>query len=170
MLPTALDYAGISVPAAYRLDGTSFLPLLKGESDGDAERMLFWACDARAPYPDSYPDWRPEFKQLAESKPGKGIREIPRKERHPPGWYVLTPRWKLIGWGEIAPALIDRAQDPYEHQDVSAQHPEIVASLRREFDTWILSQKPPQNYSRKQWQRMLPAAVETKDDVHATDD
>ena len=170
VLPTALDYAGISVPAAYRLDGTSFLPVLKGESDGNANRMLFWACDARPPYPDVYPDWRPEFARLAESQPRKGNRDIPRKDRHPPGWYVLTPEWKLIGWGDIAPALIDRAQDPYERQDVSAQHPERVATLRREFDTWILSQKPPQNYSRKQWEQMLPAEVKTKVDSRATDD
>ncbi len=169
VMPTALDYARIKVPPAYQLDGRSFLPILQGTSNGDEQRMLFWACDARSPYPDSYSDWRPEFDRLAETQGRKGSLETARKERYPPGWYVLTPKWKLIGWDNIAPGLIDRASDPYEHHDVSAQYPEVVAQLRREFDKWILAQKPPQNYSRTQWEKLLPNAAKTKGDSRAVD-
>jgi hypothetical protein len=118
--------------------------------------MLFWACDARSPYPDSYPGLRPELNRFDESRDATGTTALPRKERFPPGWYVLTPKWKLIGWATMAPALIDMIDDPYERIDVSEQHPEIVAQLRREFDAWIAAQRPPQNYSRKQWEKLLP--------------
>jgi uncharacterized sulfatase len=159
VMPTAMDYAGIEIRPEHKLDGRSFLPILRGGSDGDGRRMLFWACDARSPYPDSYLGWRPEFNRFDESRNTTRTMALPRKERFPPGWYVLTSKWKLIGWDEIEPVLFDMAGDPYERTDVSQQHPEIVAQLRGEFDAWIAAQRPPQNYSRKQWEKLLPDSV-----------
>ena len=55
VMPTALDYAGIKVPAEYPLDDHSLLPMLKSQSKGDAGRTLFWGCDAQEPFG----DWNP---------------------------------------------------------------------------------------------------------------
>ena len=42
ILPTVVEAAGESVPADWKLDGRSFLPLLTGETDAPPERALFW--------------------------------------------------------------------------------------------------------------------------------
>ena len=159
VMPTALDYAGIEIPATYKLDGKSFLPILEGNSDGEPGRTIFWAADALSPYPDLYPGWGSEYKILSETLKINTQNRIPRPERHPMSWYVLTSEWKLLGWDTLPPALINMITDPYEREDVSKEHPEVVAKLRHEFDNWIMKQKAPVNYSRKQWAKILPRAV-----------
>lgn len=155
VMPTALDYAGIRIPDDYKLNGVSFLSVLNGQSEGDVSRTLFWAADANAPYPD--PEWNPIYQKLEESTAlAAKLRQIPRSERNLPCWYVRTPKWKLMGWDQVEPALIDMEKDPFERVDVAKKHPEIVAELRRQFDAWILAQKPPRIYSREQWQKILP--------------
>ena len=42
ILPTVVEAAGADVPADWKLDGRSFLPLLTGETDALPERPLFW--------------------------------------------------------------------------------------------------------------------------------
>lgn len=157
VLPTALDYAQIAVPGDYPLDGKSLLPILKGSSAGDAERVLFWACDAHEPYG----DWSEGHRALEATVRANGkalkARQLTREEAIPPAWYVRTPQWKLIGWDDLPPVLIDMLADPYEHKDVAAQHPEVVMTLHRQFHTWLAAQPPPQLYSRKLYEKMLPS-------------
>ena len=40
--------------------------------------------------------------------------------------------WRLIRGKE----LYDLSSDPEQRKDVAAQHPEVVAKLRAEYDTW----------------------------------
>ena len=158
VMPTALDYAGIKVPAEYPLDGRSLLPILKGQSTGDAERTLFWACDAQEPFG----DWNAQHLALKETlrANSKAQRDghMTREDLFPPAWYVRTSQWKLMGWDSLAPVLIDMTADPHEYKDVSAEHPDVVRSLHGQFHTWLQAQSPPQSYSRKLYEKMLPAS------------
>jgi arylsulfatase len=45
---------------------------------------------------------------------------------------VRSPRWRFVNNRE----LYDISVDPFEANDVSADHPEVVAELRRAFDVW----------------------------------
>lgn len=49
------------------------------------------------------------------------------------GAMTRDQRWKLIGGRE----LYDLARDPAERDDVSAEHPEIVARLRADYEAWF---------------------------------
>ena len=147
VLPTALDYAGISVPDAYKLDGQSFLPILQGKSTGDPERMLFWAGEASDPLPGA--EWNHAFIDLQEK--AKGLK----KGSFLPCWYVRTSQWKLIGWDTLPPVLIDMTKDPHEWTDVSKQNPEVVVQLTQHFKTWIKAQKEPLSYDKTQWKKFF---------------
>jgi uncharacterized sulfatase len=159
VLPTALDYTGIQAPADVPLDGRSLLPILKGNSDGDAERTLFWAGDAQEPFG----DWNAQHLALRDSlrANSKGHKEghVSREDLFPPAWYARTSQWKLIGWDSLDPVLIDMTADPSESKDVAAQHPDVVKRLHGQFHTWLQAQKPPQTYSRKLYEKMLPSAA-----------
>jgi len=45
---------------------------------------------------------------------------------------VMTPRWRLVHGDE----LYDVRADPEQTVDVSAEHPEVVAQLREEYESW----------------------------------
>lgn len=158
VMPTALDYAGIKVPADYPLDGRSLLPILAGKSDGDGGRTLFWAGDAQLPLGDG--NWSPQYRALTEKllANSKFHKEghVSREDLLPPAWYVRTSQWKLMGWDSLDPVLIDMSSDSYEYKDVSAQHPDVVRQLHSQFHTWLQAQPPPQTYSRTLWEKMLP--------------
>jgi uncharacterized sulfatase len=159
VMPTALDYAAIPVPDGYRLDGRSLLPILKGESDGDAQRTLFWAADAQEPFGDFGPQHLALKDMLRANAKAQKEGRMKREEAIPPAWYVRTPQWKLIGWDALEPVLIDMVADPYEYKDVAAKHPEVVQRLRGQFHTWIEAQSPPQTYSRRLWEKLRPASA-----------
>jgi hypothetical protein len=45
---------------------------------------------------------------------------------------VLTDRWRLVDGKE----LYEIARDPEQQHDVAAEHPEVVAELRRAYESW----------------------------------
>jgi arylsulfatase len=45
---------------------------------------------------------------------------------------VRTSRWRLVNNTELYDILADRGQT----KDVAAEHPEVVADLRKQYDTW----------------------------------
>lgn len=148
VLPTALDYAGIALPASMPVDGRSFLPLLKtGKSAGD--RTIFWAMDSQEPFGNFGPADAALLKQVQQT----GKVKI-RAEKHPPAWYVRTEKWKLMGWDTNAPVLIDMENDIAERHDLAAQHPEVVARLTREFRDWFKQQADPLVYPQSQWGKL----------------
>ena len=54
---------------------------------------------------------------------------------HPIKWRfsaVMQGDWRLIRGKE----LYDLSSDPGQRKDIAAQHPEVVAKLRAEYDTW----------------------------------
>lgn len=148
VLPTALDYAAIGVPEFSRLDGRSFLSVLRNGQTSDLERTLFWACDSQVPF--GRESWGPEYNDLQKRMQSLGQTKL-RAEKYPPAYYVRTPRWKLIGWDAIQPALIDIANDPGERNDLSAQYPEVVKNLSAQFNLWMNEQAKPLVYPEMYW-------------------
>lgn len=112
VLPTLLEAAGVPVPAGSHVDGTSLLPLLRGEEAHWPDRTLF-------------------FQWHRGDEPERGR-----------AFAALEQRWKLVSPNPIgdAPAelmLFDLQADPGETTDMAASHPAEVERLRSAYDRWF---------------------------------
>ena len=71
-----------------------------------------------------------------ETLPGDRVHFIQyRQNTEPPDKWtnaVMTRRWRLVRGTE----LYDIKADPEQRRDVAADHPEVIADLRKVYDTW----------------------------------
>ena len=106
---TFLDLAGTTAPEEQVIDGKSMVRLLKAEADDClAKRDLFW----------HYPHYGNQG-----GDPSSIIRSGP---------------WKLIHYYEDGhDELYDLARDEGEQKDVSAEHADLAAELRKRLDQWL---------------------------------
>ena len=115
LLPTILELA--KHPQASEimesLDGESLVPLLSDAHSNWPLRDLFW----------HFPGYRiRDFRTMAGQRPESAMRR---------------GNWKLIESLETGDVqLYDLATDIGESNDVSAAHPEVVASLRKRLQNW----------------------------------
>ncbi|MCX6898904.1 MAG: arylsulfatase [Verrucomicrobia bacterium] len=137
VMPTLLEACGVATPAGVKLDGTSFLSLLRNPSADWPERTLFFQWDSG-------------------QQPRRGS-----------AWCAVTERWKLVqpvgmdspqqqhirdrytelcrlqGRGERsiegAPRheLYDLAADPGETKDLAADQPAIVEKMKKQYEAWF---------------------------------
>ncbi len=122
LLPTLADACGLTVPSGTVLDGTSLLSQLRDLASKEPDRTLF-VHNQRVDFP------------------------VKGKE-----FQVLTDRWRLIqparqdeeevktsGALQDTPdslELYDIRVDPGQRRDVAAEHPAVVAELRRRYEAW----------------------------------
>jgi arylsulfatase A-like enzyme len=67
-----------------------------------------------------------------------------QREEIPPKWRassVMTQRWRLVNGVE----LYSIEDDPGQTRNIAAQHPEVVARLRAEYEAWWLTLEPSFN-------------------------
>ncbi|MFG0295330.1 MAG: arylsulfatase [Maioricimonas sp. JB045] len=108
LFDTFCELAGASIPDDIQdRDGRSLLPLLE---------------DPNADWPD-----RHLFVHVGRWEKG----EDPNNSRYNK-CAVRTARWRLVNNRE----LYDISVDPFEKQDVAADHPDVVAELRKAYDAW----------------------------------
>ena len=113
---TFCELAGAKLPDKMQeLDGRSLLPLLKDSKADWPDRELFIHCGRWA----------------------AGRRESAKYEK----CAVRTDRWRFVNNAQ----LYDISTDPGEKTDVSKSHSEVIAQLRKSYDTW--------------WESVLPLMV-----------
>jgi len=128
LLPTLLEACNVQKPDDLKLDGRSLLPLLSGRDDDWPDRMI-----------------------VIQSHRG----DKPVLYHH---FAARTQQWKLLNasgfnreqlTGEPKFELYDMAADPYETNDVAAQHPDIVQDLKTRYEAWFkdVSSTRPDNYA-----------------------
>jgi arylsulfatase A-like enzyme len=144
--PTLAALAGIQGPPT---DGTSLVPLLRGERDSlDLDAFTeteFWFTDSgpgfgpndRLPYPgitgatdlaaDDDIFIKPEWQDLIVVAKHRAIRSGSWKA-------IYEPTRDGVKW-----SLFDVAHDRAELHDVSAEHVDVLASLRRKLEAWMTS-------------------------------
>ncbi|MGJ8655221.1 MAG: arylsulfatase [Akkermansiaceae bacterium] len=110
---TFTDLSGAKLPEKMQqLEGRSLLPLLENPKSTLPDRQLFIHCGR---WPAGKLDSF-KYKKCA----------------------VRTQQWRFVNNKN----LYDITKDPSETTDVSAQHPEVVAELRKAYDTWWQSALP----------------------------
>ncbi len=114
--PTLLAACGVAAPAKVKMDGVSLWPLLNGSHTGAwPDRNLFF-------------QWH------------RG--DVPELYR---ACAVRSQSWRLVqpeGAGEKKDGkrifkLYDMARDPLEQHDIAAQHPDIVAKMKKDYEAWF---------------------------------
>jgi arylsulfatase A-like enzyme len=113
--PTLLEACGVRPPARARFDGRSLWPLLTGQSVSWPDRTLY-------------------FQWHRGDVPTLGRACAARSQR----WKLVQP----LGANQNAPAdapflLFDMLSDPFELRDVAADHPDIVAQMKRGYEAWF---------------------------------
>jgi hypothetical protein len=99
--------------AGPEFDGTSLAPLLRGRTDALPDRVLVV-------------QFGPGFGQQDNSGPKKFACA------------VMWNQWRLVHGTELYDVRADRGQQ----HDVAAEHPEIVADLRRRYEAWWSGVEP----------------------------
>ncbi len=137
VMPTILEASGVSAPAGVQIDGRSLMPLLRDPAAAWPQRTLFIQFDNNG---------------------------VPRREM---SFAAITERWKLVqpvgamstltglaplytrisaaeGRGHRSIAgdtprfeLYDLAADPGETKDLAAQQPEVVKTMRSDYNAWF---------------------------------
>jgi arylsulfatase A len=110
IMPTLLDSCAIPLPEHLKLDGKSLLPLIQGDAAHWPERTLFFQFH-RGDAPTRY-------------------REVA----------VRRQRYKIVNHdcgGKPKFQLYDMASDPLEKNDLATQFPEVVASMKSDYDSWF---------------------------------
>ncbi|MFG0335476.1 MAG: arylsulfatase [Maioricimonas sp. JB049] len=108
LFETFCDLAGATIPDDIQeRDGRSLLPLLEDPNADWPDRHLFFHV-------------------------GRWEKGADPNESRYNRCAIRTARWRLVNNRE----LYDIAADPYETQDVAAEHPEVVAELRKAYDAW----------------------------------
>ena len=144
--PTLLNLAGLAAPAELALDGVDITPVLRGERGGIYPRR-FWQWNRYVPFGACNAamrdgDWkllRPTIKEAMEVSPrdtahDNAIKYVPERYddivREPsPGQTVPSP----------PPALLfNIAEDPFEHNDLAARHPQKVAAMESALERWFI--------------------------------
>ncbi len=118
LLPTVLDACDVPPPAGVALDGQSLWPLLTGTG-------------AAGP---------PEDRTLCVQWHRGDVPELGRAFAARQGrWKLVQPLGTNEGPGpQGAPLeLYDLTADPFEQHDRAAEHPEVVARLRRAYEAWF---------------------------------
>ena len=117
--PTVLDAVGVAPPEDIAYDGVSLMPLVDGSAQDWPERTLFFQCH-------------------------RGLSPRPYQNAA-----AVTDRYKLVmsatSFGDEnfqLPAdspleLYDIQADPGEQQDLSGEHPAVLADLRGHYDAWF---------------------------------
>jgi arylsulfatase A len=147
-LPTLATAVGAELPEPIQLDGGDVMPVIAGETlHGPQER--FWQCNRYAPRIEGNSamrdgDWklvRPSIDALMQVT--EVDREIDRALN-----YRLPERITAIDESPLptfdlgvppAPLLFDLGSDPFEQNDLAAQHPERVARMSAALERWFES-------------------------------
>ncbi len=117
--PTILDLCGVPSPANVLFDGISLEPLLNlqpGDKLSWPNRTLFFQWH-RGDQPERYRAFaaRSQNYKLVQAQ-GRGGAPA-----------ALNPKFELF----------DMKNDPYEQRDLSAEYPDLVRDMKREYDQWF---------------------------------
>ncbi|MCA8996971.1 MAG: sulfatase [Planctomycetaceae bacterium] len=145
ILPTVCDLAGVAVPKDRVIDGTSLLPVLKGEQSDAVHDAIYgmqgeklstirsgkWKLHVRNPGPPRFVNLSPEeLDNWVDPRGPDGVTLLAPYEQaspaHHPGLVTGDDPREMM--------LFNLEEDPGEQRNVAQQHPEAVERLKAKFD------------------------------------
>lgn len=149
VLPTALAAAGVDIPS--NVDGVDLRPHL--ERGTDPHNALFWAGPEIMHWNKrNEPFWAAYWNYVTERSD-----ELPQSalKNGEAGWAVLKGPW-LLRCNEVhgTVELYNVETDAGEQTDVSAQHADVVDSLRQDYKQWSSTLDRPLVWSMKEYERL----------------
>jgi hypothetical protein len=123
--PTLVEACGAKLPADRLIDGRSLLPWLKGEKPEWQDRTLFFQWH-RGDTPEvnrAFAAIGPNYKLVQAQGAGP--------ERNKESWKA---------------ELFDLQKDPYEQNDLSEDHSEIVRAMGKEYHAWFAEMAKAHNF------------------------
>ncbi|WP_373495975.1 sulfatase-like hydrolase/transferase [Aquiflexum sp.] len=160
VMPTVMKYAGIK--PENKLDGKSFLSILKNNEDNFERNSLIWACDVMEPF--DLPDKNDEAfitNRVTENlKILNKKSDFIRSEGNPPGWFIIKDNWKLMGIDTLRPVLFNLSQDISESNDLSFRYPDKVKMMFSEFRNWLDEMNKPVVYSEEQYEKLFKIEIQ----------
>ena len=146
-LPTLLSLAGVAVPAELALDGVDIAPALRGETGGSYPQR-FWQWNRYRPVGTCNAamrdgDWKLLRPQIREAMQVSAVdtaldHAIKYYPEHFAG-IVREPEPERT-LPEPPPALLfNIAEDPFEQNDLAAQHPQKVAAMETALERWFVN-------------------------------
>jgi arylsulfatase A-like enzyme len=128
LLPTAVELAGARLPEDRVIDGRSLAGMLAGT--GERQPTPFFYLRLRLPFGDQH-------HEVGAVRDGRWKLKL-RQRGYPK---LLEPILNLELYGHSR-MLFDLEADPRERNDVAAEHPEVVARLSAEIDSFNAALAP----------------------------
>jgi len=143
IMPTLLEACGAKKPANVKLDGVSLMPLLSGDDADWPDRTLYLQWH-NADEPELYICFaaRNQRYKLVQAQ---GIKH---KTVHQKYIELVKAQGRKgqMPTDEFKFELFDMAQDPFEQNDISAEHPEIVEQMKRGYAKWFVDVSSSRGY------------------------
>jgi arylsulfatase/arylsulfatase A len=137
LMPTILEACGVVPPAGVKLDGISFLPLLRDPRARWPERTLFFQWDSgQAPRRDQAWCAVTERYKLVQPTGMDSPAQQHIRDRYAE-LCALQDRGRRSIEGPARYELYDLAADPGETTDLAARNPRLVARFRKEYGAWF---------------------------------
>ncbi len=139
IMPTLLEACGLDKPKDVLLDGVSLMPLLRGDDRDWPDRTLYFQWHRRPFMPQLYRCFaaRNQKYKLVQAQGLGGINDaIMRSYKQicrAQGREYNPPKNR----NEFRFELFDISKDPLEKNDISAEHPEIVAKMKADYQNWF---------------------------------
>lgn len=142
LFPTLLAAAGAGAPKGRTIDGKDLLPLLTGKTEESPHEAIVamrgqrlhmvrsgrWKLHVRAPQ--SQPAYQEDVANWVDPRAPDGVTILAQFEQAKPNQFPGS----IAGVAARPMMLFDLETDPSEREDVSAEHPEVVARLKAFFD------------------------------------
>jgi len=147
VMPTALAAAGIELPG--NLDG---VPMF-GKTE-DSHEAIYWAGPEIMHWSEDNKEfWRDYWEYVTERT--DDAPSSPNKAGDA-SWAIQKGRW-LLRKNEVTgqTELYDVQADIGERIEVSARHPEVVESLRRDYKAWASNLGKPLVWSQEEYKRLV---------------
>lgn len=126
VVPTMLSACEVQFAASPKFDGVDLMPLLEGTTTDWSDRTLIFQWHrGDVPLPHRACAVRTQRYKLAQPL---GVQE---------GDFKKQPEFELF----------DMSADPFEQYDIAAEHPEIVADLRKRYDAWYADVRAERDFA-----------------------
>jgi len=126
VVPTLLELCSARKPARVRFDGVSLVPLLEGDAVNWPDRTIYF-------------QWhRGDAPQL-----NRACAALSQQYKLVQPLGAFANNWNATPVFE----LYDYAADPLEMTNIAAQHPDIVARMRRGYEAWFRDLTRERDYS-----------------------